>query len=195
MRNYIQVFAAQWFAPTVGKSGHSIALTNSGAVETAQIFANNNSPGDPANFVIDQGKFYMCLNKQAVIGYFTAGTLTNDSVQETVWQNANNLNLAEGFELGESPKHSRDWPTSDGAKFTSKTGTGPGLRTSNITLASYLALLLNTWLAGITPAPKRWIDWLTQLEALYLARKLTATQVYALLALIDFSAATPPLPR
>jgi hypothetical protein len=202
MRNYITVFVSQWNAPSVGKSGHAIGPTQGDANGRGAIFANNNAPGDPSNSVVDLGKYYACLDRSAIIGYITGGPVTNDSIDEQFFTNMSSLSAAEGLKPGESPIHSRDWPTSDGAKFKSQvTFTKKNvLGKQTLSLGVYLEFLLATWSSGITQfdgtvvtAPKRWLDWLAQLITLYESGKFTPTQVYAFLNLVDFSSSTPPL--
>jgi hypothetical protein len=84
--------------------------------------------------------------------------------------------------------------------FTSKNVLGK----QTVQLSLYLELLLGTWETGISilkndqvtvvTAPKRWLDWLQKLIDDYLAKKVTPTQVYAALALVDFASSPPRLP-
>jgi hypothetical protein len=76
----------------------------------------------------------------------------------------------------------RGVPGSDAPKTT---GTGGG--TLQITLRSYLLLLLNTW-QTLGNVPQRWIEWLTLLISHY--SRYTPTQIYGFLARVDFAGRT-----
>jgi len=86
---------------------------------------------------------------------------------------------------------------------------GSGGATLNISLKSYLLLLLDTWQGsgqaqqtrsggsvggtkrGFAQVPQRWIDWLTLLIKRY--DRYSPTQIYGWLAQIDFAANPPKL--
>ena len=94
-----------------------------------------------------------------------------------------------------TPERNPKWPTSDGdlgreRQKLPKGGktTGGGSGTFQISLLSYLLLLLNTWQTQKPTAPKRWIDWLTLLISHY--GRYTPTQIYGFLARVNFADAT-----
>jgi len=85
-----------------------------------------------------------------------------------------------------------------------KGGTKGSGGTFNISLANYLNLLIATWAGGmrlksgqflVAPAPQIWQEWLIKLLDLYDRGRLSPTQVYGFLALVDWTEGPPKLPR
>jgi hypothetical protein len=198
MRNYVAFFFTKWvetFPQPDLVFGYGMGADQAMADGRAQTLATFHEQGTPGATwkLISLGKIYCCLEKFSLLGYFTGGQLQQDG-DTLAFVNFQAFNAAIGLGDGNSPKHSSDFPTSDGKAFKAGvSGSGKGGGTLAITLAAYLALLFNTWISGAVAVPARWIDWLGQLEAAYLAGKLTPSQVYGFLSLVDFSAATPKI--
>jgi len=148
----------------------------------------------PPNFDVREVNYWVEMNKNILCQILTTGVANGV------------LNFA--F-LQTTPDLARKWSTKDATFVTSPrvdgkepstkaaTSSGKG-GTIQISLKSYLLLLLNTWqTVGIgaqgrfSQVPQRWIDWLTLLISRY--DRYTPSQIYGFLGQIDFSANPPKL--
>jgi len=131
MRNYTLCYfttAQAWNNPypTAYTVGTYVGLTQQAAHDLA-VARSAPYAGFDVLTLEDKGKTYLLLNKETIImalqsAIFPPGTTAMDTmglIGECFYQAYKGLALAEGLKLGQSPKYTKKWPTSDGksAKF------------------------------------------------------------------------------
>ena len=137
-----------------------------------------------------QGQVWLLMNKTNV------QTIANQAfANQVTFPGSSVTDLLQNIS---SPKNA--WKNSSPAfvNLEKESATGSGKKPSSggkssgtleISLLSYLLLLLNTWQTGATGSvPQRWIEWLTLLISHY--GRYTPTQIYGFLARVDFAAPT-----
>ena len=134
------------------------------------------------------------LDKAITLGYINAAALTNlGTADSPIFSGSKQMIYFESpRKFGVNSLEEKR--ASVGAGDSGASGRGGTL---NISLKGYLLLLLNTWGGGVRlksgqflvqPAPQRWIEWLTLLISHF--DRYTATQIYGLLARVDFTGPT-----
>jgi len=195
MRNYISVYVTYWKVSATPAEGWGFGATQTQAHGVALNNATQYGGGLP-DIITDLPRNYFPLSQQIIAAAFAS---CQQSPKDGLWNTL--LALENHFELqpGVSPLKAGVYPykTKPSVKFTSKNVLGK----QSMDLQTYLFYLENSWRNGIlsivqgvvitTFAPQRWLEWIVALRQKVIDGKITPTQVYAALALVDFSGKPP----
>jgi hypothetical protein len=205
MRNY---FKAKWIKADIYDPGNVFVQT----VYGPNCFGwNGNSQIDALLAIYGAGytavrspaTTYVLVSPDWIMSYLVVGGLYALVVGSFTFDAMKAAEVGLVGDATTSPKHAPLWGYKSDikkvVKFTGKNVLGK----QTMDLQTYLYYLYQDWLNGIislvddvvitTFAPQRWLEWLTLLRQKVLDGKLTPTQVYAALALVDFSTKPPTI--
>jgi hypothetical protein len=195
MRNYITVYVTYWKVSATPAEGWGFGASQTQARGVATSCATIYGGGLP-DILTDLPRNYFPLSRQIIAAAFALSQL---SPKDGLWNEL--LALENHFDLqpGVSPLKQGAYPYKPKkvVNFTGKNVLGK----QSMDLQTYLFYLENSWRNGIvslvddvvitTFAPQRWLEWIVALRQKVIDTKITPTQVYAALALVDFSGKPP----